>query len=128
MEYQLTKGGNLRLVDQTPGSFRAEIKIIRRKPVTEVARIEFTKQREESKEIIAKSLALESKLNDLERIINELTEQHLICTGHIKRKSVWQRTSRLNKPLTQEERNLIRRIKSKCQPIAVIKKHENAGI
>ena len=128
MELQLTKGENLRMVDLKPGSFRAKSKVIRKGPFAEMSVKELKLQREQSRDIIEKSLAFESRLNELEKLVNELTQQHLICTGHIQRKSVWQRTDRLNKPLTQEERNLIRRIKSKCKPIPLFKKHELTGI
>ena len=127
MERQLTKGDNLRLVEYRPDSIRAKTKIIRKGSFTDLAVAQLKQQREQSKQTIAKSLALESKLDELEKLISELTQQHLVCTGNIERKSVWQRAVRLNDPLTQEERNLIRRIKSKCQPIPV-KKSEIAGI
>jgi DNA-binding transcriptional MerR regulator len=121
MELQMTKGENLRLVDQSLGSHQAKTKIIRRGRYHDMAVKEIKQQREESKEVIARSLALELKLNELETIITELTQNQLICTGNIERKSVWQRTVRLNKPLTPDERNLVRRTKSKCIQIPITK-------
>jgi hypothetical protein len=121
MELQMTKGENLRLVDQSLGSHQAKTKIIRRGRYHDMAVKEIKQQREESKEVIARSLALELKLNELEKIIDEVTQHQLICTGNIERKSVWQRTVRLNKPLTPDERNLVRRTKSKCIQIPITK-------
>jgi hypothetical protein len=70
MELQMTKGENIRLVDQLPGSIQTKTKIIRRGHYHEMAVKELKQQREESKEVIARSLALELKLNELEKIID----------------------------------------------------------
>ena len=70
-------------------------------------------QREDNKKIIELGREIEIKLNRLQAIVDQMIEQHLICTGYIHRCGRWQLTSRLHHSLTPDERNLIRRIKAK---------------
>ena len=55
---------------------------------------------------------IQTKLDLYERAVNQLVEQTFINQGFIKRKSVWQRVSRLNIPLTPDEKAHIKHIKS----------------
>lgn len=66
---------------------------------------------------LAKAKELEKMLDRSAELAHQLSVQHLVCTGHILRQGVWQRVSRLNKPLNRDERNYIRRIKRKSSSI-----------
>ncbi len=113
MVWQLTRGGNAKLIHIDPHTDRVSTRIFRTGPIARTAILELHQQRDRNQRAIVEAQVAEAKLNRLEFIADQMIEQHFICSGHIFRHSKWQPVSRLNQPLVPTERNLIRRIKSK---------------
>jgi hypothetical protein len=118
MHWQLTRGNNAKLVYQDPDTGRFVTRIFRGDDYAKGAAAVLIRQREENRRIIEEGKETEHKLNSLEQIVNQIIQQHLICSGFIYRHNRWQRVKNLKQPLTQEERNLIRRTKSKTETVS----------
>ena len=69
-----------------------------------------------SKARIAAENQIDQNLDRLSRLVEQIVEESLICQGIVRRKGVFQLVSRLNNPLTNEEKANIRRVKLKAKP------------
>ncbi len=76
-------------------------------------------------DLLQRAIELDSLLEQSARVHEVLSEQVLVCTGFIRRQGVWQRVSRLNRPLNSEERNYIRRIKRKASSRSQLAAHSH---
>lgn len=98
-------------------------KVVSRPFRTEEDAIAYKEIRDAKRKAVLKELEKETKLEsalvELERLSNQIIEQTLVCRGVIRRAGVWQFVDRLNKPLTQEEKLYIRRIKAKAVPFVL---------
>lgn len=68
------------------------------------------------REELEDEMVIERAMEAMEKMIDIVIEQTLVCRGMIRRGSEWQFVCRLKKPLTHEEKLYIRRIKSKAIP------------
>ncbi len=59
---------------------------------------------------------IDQNLDRLSQLVDQIVEESLICQGMVRRKGVYQLVSRLNHPLTNEEKANIRRVKFKAKP------------
>ena len=69
-----------------------------------------------SKARIAAESQIDQNLDRLSQLVDQIVEESLICQGMVRRKGVFQLVSRLNNPLTNEEKANIRRVKFKAKP------------
>ena len=69
-----------------------------------------------SKARIAAENQIDQNLDRLSQLVDQIVEESLICQGMVRRKGVFQLVSRLNTPLTNEEKANIRRVKLKAKP------------
>jgi hypothetical protein len=76
--------------------------------------------RKPKSEWLLRELEFERCVDRLEVVINHIIEQTLICQGYILRQGIWQDVKRLNRPLSPEEKNHIRRIKRKAIPCELV--------
>ncbi len=116
MDWQLTRGQNARLVYSDPDSGRTISKIFRTGNVARFAVQNLIDQRNKNQRALLESQNTESKLNQLESLVELIIRQHLICCGGIFRNHRWQLVSRLQHQLTPVEKNLIRRTWSNVFP------------
>ncbi len=59
---------------------------------------------------------IDQNLDRLSQLVDQIVEESLICQGMVRRKGVFQLVSRLNIPLTNEEKANIRRVKFNAKP------------
>ncbi len=59
---------------------------------------------------------IDQNLDRLSQLVDQIVEESLICQGMVRKKGVYQLVSRLNHPLTNEEKANIRRVKFKAKP------------
>ena len=73
-------------------------------------------KRETKRQLQEEDKRIQTVFHLYEQIVKKLAEQSLINQGFVKRKSVWQRVSRLNTPLTPKEKAHIKHVKSILGP------------
>ncbi len=59
---------------------------------------------------------IDQNLDRLSQLIDQIVEESFVCQGMFRRKGVFQLVSRLNNPLTNEEKANIRRVKFNAKP------------
>jgi hypothetical protein len=68
------------------------------------------------KNLRAAEAKLDQDLDRLSQLVDQIVEESLICQGMIRRKGVFQLVSRLNNPLTNEDKAHIWRVKFNASP------------
>jgi acetolactate synthase regulatory subunit len=114
MTFKFTSSGRLRYTVKQ----RINRKVITRYFSTAQAarqyRAELDTEKQRVKTIIDSEMELENRLNQLEELVDQITDQHMVCQGFIRRKGGWIGVKAIRTPLTHDEKLHIRRIKAKA--------------
>lgn len=117
MAWEIDCRGEPRYVHKERVGGRVVSRVLGRGVVGQIALESILRHRLDIRELKAKEIELETRLDLYEKIVNQIIEQSLIGVGYVCRQNVWQLVKRLNKPLTEEERAHIKHTKSIIRPI-----------
>jgi homoserine dehydrogenase len=112
MAWETDRHGRTRYVQKIRVNGRVTSKVLGVGDVGREAEKLILRQRQEARQKRAQDREIKSKRDFGEQTVKQILEQNLINQGFIKRKSVWQRISRLNTPLTPKELARVNHIKS----------------